>query len=187
MRIFIIHGWGGNPDEPHLKWIREQLVGKGYDVIAPAMPNTDEPDIELWTRTLSKLVGSVREDYYFIGHSIGCQTILRFLEKQDNKAGGAIFIAGWFNLENMESDYEERIADPWINTPIDPEKIRKVLPRSTLIISDNDPYGAFDFNIQKFQELDSDIIILPNAGHLTAEFGITEIPQVIEVMGKYLG
>ena len=60
------------------------------------------------------------------------------------------------------------IARPWIETPIKTEKVRSVLPKSVLIISKNDPYGASKENIEKFGLLKSRIVVLPNAGHITA-------------------
>lgn len=151
------------------------------------MPNTNEPRIGEWIAKLQEIVGELRVDDYFIGHSIGCQTILRYLEKQNKVAGGAIFIAGWFDLKNMETDEETFIAGPWITIPINIEKIKKVLPRSALIISDNDPYGAMEYNIEKFKEIGSEVLILPNAGHIIEEDGITELPTVIEILDKWVG
>lgn len=115
---------------------------------------------------------------------LGCQTILRYLETIDTSVGGAIFVAGWFNLENIESIEEKEIAKPWIETPIDVEKIQKLLPKSALVISDNDPYGAFEENKQKFTELGSKIVVLHNAGHITVSDGFSEVPILIEQIQK---
>ncbi len=49
-------------------------------VQVPAMPNTAEPKIETWVPFLEKLVGKPDKDTYLVGHSIGCQTILRYLD-----------------------------------------------------------------------------------------------------------
>lgn len=144
------------------------------------MPNSGEPKIETWVSKLSEVVGSLDEETYFVGHSIGCQTILRFLEKQNTKVGGAVFVAGWFDLENLEDEESREIARAWIQTPIDLEKIKQVLPKSVLIISDNDPYGAFEENKNKFAELGAEIVVMPNSGHLTAEDGFDKLPEVLE-------
>ena len=88
-------------------------------------------------------------------------------------------MAGWFNLENLEDEETKEIAKPWIETPIDLKKVRAVLPKSTLIISDNDPYDCFEENKKKFAEVGSKIIVLPNAGHITSEDGFLEFPEVL--------
>lgn len=183
-KVFIIHGWGGNPDSDWLPWLKIELEKIGYQVVVPEMPNTEVPVIEKWVNHLASIVGKLDKDIYFIGHSIGCQTILRYLETINTPIGGAIFVAGWFDLENLENDEVEEIARPWLTTPIDVIKVKKVLAQSTLIISDNDPYGAFDKNKKKFAELGSRIITLHDAGHITEADGFSDLPVIVEELEK---
>ena len=91
---YIIHGWGGNPNEPMLVWLKKELGKNGFNVTAPKMPNPEEPEIGPWVNKISEIV-SPDEEIYFIGHSIGCQTILRYLERLDKnvKVKGVILIA----------------------------------------------------------------------------------------------
>ncbi len=178
-KVFIIHRWEGNPQGDWYPWLKGSLEQKGYQVFVPEMPDTDVPVIEKWVNYLRQIVGTPDSETYFIGHSIGCQTILRYLETIDTPIGGAVFVAGWFNLENIETSEAEVIAHPWTSTPIDLTKVKSVLPKSTLLISDNDPYGAFEYNKQKFAELGSEIVILQNAGHITEDDGFTELPEVM--------
>jgi len=185
-RVFIIHGWDGNPKEGWFPWLKKELTNKNFSVKVPSMPYAENPEISKWVSYLARLVGKPDKDTYFIGHSIGCQAILRYLETINIPIGGAVFVAGWFNLENLEDDETRKIARPWIETPIDIKKIKKVFPKSALIISDNDPYGAFEENKRKFKELSSEIIVLHNAGHISEDDGFTEIPTVIEQLQKIL-
>lgn len=175
----MIHRWSGGPDDDWRPWVKAELEKKGCEVHVPQMLDSDEPDIAKWVGHLRALVGTPDRETYFVGHSIGCQTILRYLETIDTPVGGAVFVAGWFKLENLEDEEIVAVARPWMETPIDIAKVRAVLPRSTLIISDNDPYGAFEFNKSKFAELGSKIVVVPGAGHFTAEGGYTELSEVI--------
>lgn len=179
-RVFIIHRWSGGPEDDWRPWLKGELEKLGYQVFVPEMPDRDAPVIEKWLKYLSDLVGIADEETYFVGHSIGCQTILRYLENLNKPVGGAVFVSGWFNLKNLEEAETEEIAEPWVKTPIDLEKIKKVLKKSILIISDNDPYNCFEENKKKFAELDSKIIVLHNAGHITQDDGYSELPEVLE-------
>lgn len=179
-RVFIIHRWSGGPHDDWRPWLKSKLEEQGYEVIVPKMPDTEEPVIEKWIEYLKNIVGEVDAHTYFIGHSIGCQAILRYLETITQKVGGAVFVAGWFKLENLEDEETEEIAKPWTDNFIDLEKIKSVLPCSTLIISDNDPFACFEYNKEKFTELGSDIVTLHNAGHITEDDGFTEAPQILE-------
>jgi len=187
-RVFIIHGWSGSPHEHWLPWLSSELVKKGCEILVPEMPNPDNPVIEQWVAKLSSVVGSPDKDTYFVGHSIGCQAILRYLDlhlELTRVVGGAVFVAGWFNLENLE-DESKGIAHPWIEQPIHTTHIKAVLPKSSLIISDNDPYGAFEENKEKFEKLGSKILVLKNAGHICAEDGFTELPIALSELEEMM-
>jgi predicted alpha/beta hydrolase family esterase len=136
--------------------------------------------IDAWVEKLREVIGTADSDTYLVGHSIGCQTILRYLETIDTPVGGAIFVAGWFDLENLEDEETARIAAPWINTPIDIEKIREVLPKSSLLISDNDPFGCLKMNKARFSEIVTKITVVPGAAHFSLEDGFTELPAILE-------
>jgi predicted alpha/beta hydrolase family esterase len=164
-RVFIIHGWGGSPEGGCIPWLKKNLEKKGFKVFAPQMPNAEEPKIEEWVSHLAKLVGTVDENTYFIGHSIGCQAIMHYLQTIDRKIGGTVFIAGWVVLNNLDKD-ELEIAKPWIDTSIDFKKLKSVSENYSLIISDNDPFGGFEENKEAFEKMDAKIAILQNAGHI---------------------
>lgn len=160
---------------------KKELERIGYLVLVPEMPNIDTPIIEKWCEYLSTIVGTADQDTYFIGHSIGCQTILRYLETIDARVGGAIFVAGWFDLAYVESDEVKQIAEPWIKKTIDFKKVTKVLPRSVAILSDNDVYVSLEPTKAIFEdELHSHVLVLHHAGHITAEDGFTRLPEVID-------
>jgi predicted alpha/beta hydrolase family esterase len=178
-KVIIVHQWMAGADGDWRPWLKAELEKLGYKVLVPEMPDIETPVIAKWVNKLAEIAGKPDSDTYFIGHSIGCQTILRYLETINTPVGGAVFVAGWFNLENLEDEETAAIAKPWIETPINLEKIKAVLPKSTLIISDNDPYDCFEENKKKFSQIVTKEIIIPGAGHLTAEDGFTEMPQII--------
>ena len=181
-RVIIVHRWEGSPAADWLGWATRAFQAKGYEVITPEMPDTDNPVIEKWVDHLKSVVGVPDEHMYFIGHSIGCQTIMRFLETADTRVGGAIFVAGWFNLQNLESKEVEEIAEPWIKTPIDYSKVRANLLRSVVMLGDNDPWVPYEETRRDFEtRLGSEIAILHGAGHVTSDDGFGPFPQLIEV------
>ncbi len=166
-RVIIVHRWEGGSHDDWRPWLKTKLENMGYEVLVPDMPDTDVPVIEKWVSKLSEVVGTPDSETYFIGHSIGCQTILRYLETVDTQVGGALFVAGWFNLDNLEDEEVVEIAKPWIETTIDIDKIKKVLPKSILLISKDDPYGAFQENVNKFNEFVTHTSVFDHAGHFT--------------------
>ena len=144
--IFIIHRWDGNPESDWYLWLKKELEMKGFKVEVPEMPNTAEPKIDAWVSHLSQIVKKIDDDIYFIGHSIGCQTIMRYLQTVNKKIGGSVFVAGWFNLKNLENEEVKNVAQPWLNTKIDLNKVKININKLTVILSDNDPYDYIEEN-----------------------------------------
>ena len=183
-RVIIVHGWGGLPTSDWIGWATEAFREKGYEVVAPLMPDTEHPVIEKWVGHLKSVVGVADENTYFIGHSIGCQTIMRFLETADVKIGGAIFVAGWFNLTN-QSEEEKIIAKPWTETPIDYAKMKANLFHSVAVLSDNDPYVPYEETKKSFEtKLGSEVVTVHGAGHFTHSDGFDSLPQLVEIFEK---
>ncbi len=183
-RIFIIHGWGGNPKDGWFPWLKKELENKGYKVEVLSMPNSDEPKIKEWVSFLNKKVGKLDENTYFVGHSIGCQTIMRYLENSNIKIKGIIFVAAWFNLKNLETKEDEEIAEPWIKTKIDLKKVKDNCKKVITIFSDNDPFVPLsDSKIFK-KELNAKIIIEKNKGHFSGSDNIRKLPVVLNELLK---
>ena len=55
-----------------------------------------------------------------------------------------------------------------------------MLPKSTLVISDNDPFGSFEENKKRFVQLDSKIVVLHDAGHIAESDGFVEAPVLVK-------
>ena len=191
-RMFIVHGWDFNPKMNWYPWLKKELEKAGFKVFIPEMPNASEPDIGDWVSHLKDMVGKLDENTYFVGHSIGCQTIMRFLEKEkyNGKIGRIIFVAGWFKLGNLEDEEVKKIAKPWINKPINFNKVREKIRHLTVFLSSNEPYNYAEENKETFEnKLNAKVIILKNKGHFTEDDGIKEIPEVLNEMLKtiYIG
>jgi uncharacterized protein len=181
-QVYLVHGWGGSDSsEGWFGWLKSELSKLGFKVTSFNMPDTDNPTIQNWVGFLEKNITKVDKNTYFIGHSIGCQTIMRYLEKlpERSKIGGAIFVAGWFNLMGIEKE-EEKIAMPWIENQIDFEKVKKHTNNFLAIFSNNDPYVPLS-NSDVFREkINAEIVIKDNEGHFNETQEIKEIIDFIK-------
>jgi hypothetical protein len=185
-RVFIIHRWEANPQSDWYPWLAKKLREQGFLVEVPEMPDTDNPKIEAWTDCIREKVGRCDENTFFVGGSIGCQAIMRYLEKlpENEKVGGAVFVAGWFTLSNIDGEEDRLVSSPWLNLPIDFEKIKKHTKKFTCIFSDNDPYVPAE-NWEIFSEnLGAEIVMENNKGHFTDDDGITELPVALDAVLK---
>ena len=185
--VYLVHGWGGSDSsEAWFGWLKKELLKKGFEIISFNMPNTDEPKIEEWVGYLKKNVKSINEKTYFIGHSIGCQAVLRYLEtlKASIKINGVILVAPWIELDSntIKEEGQEviEIAKPWIETPINFKKIKTHTSNFLSIFSDNDPYVSLK-EVKKFKEnLNSETIVKKSEEHFNSTEKIPEILKFIK-------
>lgn len=182
-RAFIIHGWEGSPEEGWFPWLKAQLEQRGFVVIVPEMPDTENPQIEPWINRVKEVVAEVDEHTYFIGHSIGCQTIMRFLETlpDGKRIGGAVFVAGWFHLMGLGEE-ELPIAEPWLTTPIDCTKVLSHMNPPKVIFSNNDDVVPMSEKEIFEHNLQAECVVLHEMGHFSGEDGVTELPEALEAI-----
>jgi len=184
VRVFIVHGWSKAPETDWFPWLKSELKKKGFDVRCPRMPNTDAPAIKPWVTRLAKVVGEPESSDIFIGHSVGCQTILRYFQSKRNKfrVHGVLLVAPWMHLK-IDKSWEQRdinTARPWIKTPLKWNKVKQRSRKFTAILSDNDPFVPLsDARIFK-SRLDAKIIIMHNRGHMDQEAGLKKAPFLLK-------
>ena len=187
-RIFIVHGWEGSPKSDWFPWLKFELEKRKFIAEVLAMPDSDAPVMGSWVGFLKKKIKKADEETYFVGHSIGWQAILRYLESlpKNIKVGGCVFAAGWFSLKGLESEEEWEIAKPWIETKIDFEKVKKHTKKFVAIFSDNDPWVPIENKKVFVDELNAKIFIEKGKEHFHGAAGVTELPIVLKEILKMI-
>lgn len=183
-RLFIIHGWGGSPSEPLMTWLKEQGTALGFETVALDMPGSATPTIGAWVNHIRASIEYIDENTFFICHSIGAQALLRYLQEPDGVVlGGAVFIAPWTTLTGISTPADQDVARPWMENPIDWNKVKAAGGVYVSIFSDNDPYVPFPENSMFFADkLGSRIVTETAMGHFTAESGVKELPSAISTL-----
>jgi len=77
-------------------------------------------------------------------------------------------VAGWFTLKGLGPE-ELPIAKPWLDEPINYDKIKDCTENIVAVFSDNDPYVPLE-NEKLFKDrLSAKTLMLHNKGHINAE------------------
>ncbi len=181
-KVYIIHGWEGFPEEGWFSWLRNKLIQEGFQVVVPAMPDSDKPTLEKWLPFLKDLVKEVDSNTYFVGHSLGCITILRFLGslKEVQTVGGAVLVGGFGH--NLEYDGYKGELDSFFKEEVAWEKIRRNCKKFVAIHSDNDPFVPLKHNQIFVEKLGAESIIEHNKFHFSGDDGINELPSALEAI-----
>lgn len=179
-RVIIIHCWEGYPAYCWYPWAKKELEQKGFVVTVPLMPDTETPTIEKWLPKLQEVVGEPDEELFLIGHSLGCVTIMRYLEglTEHQQIGGVVFVAGF--SDNV--GYEE--ISSFFKTPVDFAKVKEHVKKIVAIGSDNDPYVPLSFLDLFKSKLGAKTIKKHAMGHFSGaiegEEACVQLPDVVE-------
>ncbi len=176
--VIIFHGTGGSPDSYWIPYIKQNLEQRGYEVIAPQLPNTDNPNLK------DSLEAALRLPYDYdtilIGHSSGAALILSVLEHIDVKIKQAVLVAGFFQPLNPPEP-ELMVQDSY-----DWEKIKSRCGKLIFINSDNDPWGCTDKVGEAMKEkLGGELIVPKGEGHMgstTFNQPYREFPLLLELI-----
>ncbi len=191
-RVFLIHGWEGSPDVAWFPWLKKELESEGFEVHAPQMPNPDAPRVHVWVPLIKEQVGLLTKNDFFVGHSLGCLAILRYLiweaeHENEEQAGGVVLVAPFVKLDKQEDKEDEEIAQEW-TSPLNFDALNPFSASSdtryVAIFSDNDPDVSLD-NIPAFEDgLEADAITLEDMGHFSEADEMKELPIVLDELKK---
>lgn len=183
MKVFIVKSWTAPPKSVWRPWLEKELKIKGIQAeIVQGLPEIKETTLEKWIKEISKAVGKPDEKTILVGHSLGCISILKYLETIGAQIAGCVFVAG----------FAESVGFPehksFFEKPLDWEKINANCKKFICIYSDNDPYVPVE-RIETFKkQLKATTILVKNAGHFGREENCTELPvaleSVLEIAGK---
>ncbi|MFZ2522838.1 MAG: alpha/beta hydrolase [Minisyncoccia bacterium] len=177
-KVFIIHGFQGSPNGGWRPWLMAELEKQDIYACALSMPKPDEPICNEWVEEISRYVEvNKNDDIYLIGHSLGVPAILHYLENsQANSIKGVVIVSGPSEKNN------NRKIDSFLETPFDFESIKSKCKSFSIIHGDNDPNVPLDNAKTLSKELNSNLIIVENGGHLNGSAGWTQLPQCLEVL-----
>lgn len=180
-----MHGWDGFPKEGWFPWLKAELEKRGFKVEVPAMPRPEHPIIKDWVDTLNQAVGKPDEETYFVGHSIGCQTILRYLAGVPQAAvGGLVFVAPWVTLTNIGAEEAEMIT-PWLQLSFDTGRVKKMTNKIFALFSPTDKWVPLE-NEKWFEEKLGARTMRADGrgerGHFSGADGVTELPEALNAV-----
>ncbi len=183
-KIVIIHGYTATPEKNWFPWLKSQLEVLGASVLVPQMPNSQAPDPECWLQHLRDSQIVLDENTLFIGHSLGCISVLRFLAKQkiqSGKIGGYILVSGF-------ADEQETLPELKSHTDInlDYRYLKEIADIRISIISSNDEIVSPESSKSLAKLLDTEVVTISHAGHFLDREGYVEFPTILELIKEKL-
>lgn len=185
-RLCIVPRWSGSASSDFYPWLLAQPAVRARfgEILLPAIAQPGQPTIAAWVESLQQVtagpgLGGLGDlgNTYFLGHSVGCQAVLRFLERSsgNTRAAGVLCVAGWWNVDRPWDSIV-----PWIETPMDIERVRSAARRFDVLLSDDDPFTSdWRENERTWRErLGAEVRCVPGAKH----FNAAQEPAVLDAL-----
>jgi predicted alpha/beta hydrolase family esterase len=198
MQFVIFHG-SFSESHPQAIWfpqLRKKLETQGHQVIVPAFPTDNWEEItnkgvkntltkqsfQSWIatfKTILPLLGS--QPMSFIGHSLGSLFILHVVEKFQLTLTNAVFVAPF--LERLNGAWQiDLVNSSFYKTSFNFLKLRKLIPKSSVLYSNNDPYVPTHSSIEFGKKLGSTVREIIGAGHFNSESTFDPIPVIYNIV-----
>lgn len=181
--VVIVHGWKGRPETNWKPWLKDELEKSGNSTVdVPAMPHSEHPVASEWVQGLAHAVSQPTSETYLVGHSLGCITILRYLEtlKNNQKIRAAILVAGFGQrFKGYQGQH-----DSFFDHDLDWQSIRKHCDHFVTIYSDDDPFIKID-QMELFKDkLGAKGIVVHGMGHFGSADNVFKLPVVRDELFK---
>jgi uncharacterized protein len=174
-RVFLIHGYKGNPKNHWFPWVVSELEKKkGVLATAFSMPNSESPSVSEWVKTMEEKIENPDEETFLIGHSLGVAAILGFIEAltENKKVGGIVLVSGGFS-DRFSTDYES---------------VKEKTESIVVIHAKDDNMVSYEKGKEMSERLNAKLITLDKGGHFTTKDNKFEFPEVrdelLSIMNK---
>ncbi|MCL4360274.1 alpha/beta hydrolase [Patescibacteria group bacterium] len=198
MTFVLIHGAFGSPESNWFPDLKGKLESLGQEVIVPAFP-VEKWDavtkagpkgkvihqlLPLWLKAFEPYVPSLKKDkkLVFVGHSLGCVFILHAIERFHLELDSAIFVSPFMDSLGERVPWQfDHVNAGFYKTDFDFLTLKKRIPLSYVLYSDNDPYVDKNHAILFGKALDSSLIYVKKAGHMNSEVNLNEFSLILDL------
>lgn len=168
-QLVLLHGDHASSQDNWLPYVAEEMSDRGWEVISPDIPDSDELDLKRWLKFVSGEV-KLTKDTVLVGHSSACPLIMSMLEKSRVRIKKAVLVAGF--IEDIGFG-----VDPILQKKYNWKKIKNNCEEFYFVNSDNDPYKCNDKQGRAMRdELGGTQIIITDGMH----FGTDEYDDVCD-------
>ena len=181
-RVLVVPRWSGTAASDFYPWLERELARRAPGVrleVAPLLPAPDRPEIEACLEALADLAPART---LLLGHSVGCQVLLRRLARLPDgvRAPALLCTAGWWTVDRPWDTLR-----PWIETPFEHARAAARCERIEVLLSDDDPFTHDTAETGRVfaERLGARIQIAPGRRH----FNAPEEPAVLEAVLRLIG
>lgn len=137
-KLCVAARWQGDAFSDFYPWLETQIAPVEV-AHAELGPTRQAPTLEASVAAIDAAVARLGgpDGVVVLGHSAGCQALLRYLAglPADARVAGVVLVAAWTTI-----DAPWREIEPWLGLEHDWERVRGSADRITVLLGDDDPF-----------------------------------------------
>jgi predicted alpha/beta hydrolase family esterase len=176
IRAILIHGnGGGKPTDNWIPYLKQELLSRGIEAIAPQFPDADLARASYWLPFLENVCKCDKETI-IIGHSSGAIAAMRFAEKYP-LLGSVLIGAYYTHLDN-----EKEKLSGYFDTPFDWKAIKKHQQWVIQFASTDDPWIPIEEARWIRDHLGAEYYEFTDQGHFGGDYDKKTFPEALEAI-----
>lgn len=180
-KIYLIHGYTASPKSNWFPNFKKTLENEHIEISILHMPNSQNPKLDEWVEHMDKSIKEYDENTIFIGHSLGCVTILNFLNnKLPQQIKGLFLVSGFIE----DSPIPELLE--FVKPKLNYNKLTSLTKNNVVISAKDDDIINYKYSQFLAEKLTSKFILLNQGKHFIDRDNFTEFPLLIEAIKKII-
>ena len=179
---FIIHGSFSSPYSNWIEWLHDFIEDDGKQVYVPNFPiGIEYQNYENWSKLLKYYLdlGLINENTIIIGHSSAPAFISKFLVENKVKVKKLISVCGFNNYFGINEEYDTVNKTMYFDNL---EDVKQYVNEIICFYSDNDPYVKYEVEKEFADQIATEQILMPSAGHINSESGYDTFEDIVSYL-----
>ena len=177
--IYVVHGYTANSTSNWFPYLKHNLETEQTKVHVFDMPNSQHPSFDEWINHLEQQITETNQKSIFIGHSLGCVTILNYLmNKNLDQVVSTILVSGF-----VEQSPIQKLAE-FMHQKIDYKKIINGIPNRVIISAQDDDIIPPSYSEELAKKIQAEFILLDHGKHFIDRDGFYEFPLLVDLVKK---
>jgi len=178
IKVIFIHGNGGSTiNDNWFPWVKKELEGLGFEVIAKNLPDPIEAKSKIWLPFISSL--GADENTIIIGHSSGAVAAMRYA--QQNRILGSVLVSA----SHTDLGEESEKVSGYFDNPWDWKQIKDNQKWIVQFASTDDPYIPIKEARYIHEKLGTDYHEYGDQGHFGWNTGKKEFPELVAAIKRF--
>ncbi|PKV50288.1 hypothetical protein ATE84_2343 [Aquimarina sp. MAR_2010_214] len=180
-QIYLIHGYTASKTSNWFPSFKKELQSANVEVTILDMPNSKAPQFYEWANYMEKSIPKYDENTIFIGHSLGCVTLLNYLNTNRLGAVKGLFLVSGFVEETPIPELSQ-----FVQPKLDYDYINNLTQNRIALSAIDDDIVPYDYSKRMAKKLKATFILLDEGKHFIDRDNFIEFPLLVTEVKKLI-